>query len=134
MNRCDICEGIHCVKERSSSSECIALANSLREKHIQRYTGARIEIERLIGLSIQEPKRMLTISTDGMDNKKVIGTQHIIITTIIGGCLDWTPLGFGGGFGFFTFPGGWAIVAQNYKFYYTRTKFFQTLRHYLNVY
>ena len=59
------------MKERAISHQHVKLALELKEKHIKVYSGARVEIERLIQIAVQEPQRMLSISTDGMDNKKV---------------------------------------------------------------
>ena len=70
--RCDTCEALDKFRERASSHQNLTLATEL--KHILRYSGARVEIDRVIQLSIQDPKQMLSISLDGMDNKKVGST------------------------------------------------------------
>ena len=59
------------LTDRASSSKDVAMAMELKKKHVQRYSRARVEIERFIQISINEPRRMLSISTDAMDNKKV---------------------------------------------------------------
>ena len=59
------------MKEKSSSHQDLTCAIALKDRHIQKYTGARVEVGRLTQISIQEPKRLLDVSFDGMDNNKV---------------------------------------------------------------
>ena len=58
------------MKEKAKTEGDLALARSLMELHVRRYSQARLEIERLVRIGISDPKQLLTITLDTMDNKK----------------------------------------------------------------
>ena len=59
------------MKEKATTREELLLAVKLKEKHMERYSGARVEIERLIQIGINDPKELMTTAFDAMDNRKV---------------------------------------------------------------
>ena len=71
--RCDICSALSDMRERARSEKDLELAQTLMSSHVDRYSNARLEIERLNQLGVLHPKRVLTLMLDCMDSKKVHG-------------------------------------------------------------
>ena len=65
MPRCDICSALNSLKEGAPSQQDLQLANSLLDSHVQRYSDARQEIERVIQIGVSSPRHLLTIMIDG---------------------------------------------------------------------
>ena len=59
--RCDLCASFEAMRGRAGSEKELELARALLQAHVDRYTQARVEIERIVQIGITYPRRLLTL-------------------------------------------------------------------------
>ena len=67
------------MTQQAKTDGDLELVRALRDVHVARYSDARLEIERITQIGVNDPKKLMTVSMDGMDNQKVCMPFHILI-------------------------------------------------------
>ena len=69
-SRCDVCMGLDQFLRKSTSDAETEYARGLKDQHVEIYSGSRIAVKEYIQRSIADPKQVIAMQVDGMDNAK----------------------------------------------------------------
>ena len=69
-SKCDTCLGLDQFLRKSASDAEAEYARGLKEQHVEIFSGSRIAVKEFIQRSINDPKQVIAMQVDSMDNAK----------------------------------------------------------------